>query len=530
MDACVYIITRSYILGGGYRKIVHEFHETASRSYWLALLPNLPKVMQASPFSGRGITIVHGHRHTWEYAEQAKVFHLSKSHWLVNSSDLLLVTNANGSATAQAVLSAHLAYYPHRSKAVSTPSNRGGFTCGHLDALADLAPLWRDAAYLLFLHPDVLLTRYAVNTIGLLMASYRDAAFFVTRFMDSSIEFDTDFFVVRPPLLQGANPFEGMCSCRPPCGKPRHNPSAKPERQLASTLNASSFKRVEMCARFSFNRMPDALGVLHAHTPEEAAAALVHDQPPSPRPTCDVRVVDSRPPLQSPPLGRRVAFIDLGANCGNSLHAVKQMVPAVATATEVYLWEVSPRIVRVWLEPLASADPRVKVIGRPAAASTRNITYRLDDNEFGLDDAAWKARFPCRQKAGFPHQADLWFNFRAKWHGAGRNYTVATMSFLDWFTGLGFSNDDEVYVKVDIEGSEFEVMESFLAQPEMCKVVWWGIEWHADRAQASGLLDGLTPAGLTGLEYAATIIKKFHVRVKECSEQRSRPIPVVSWK
>jgi hypothetical protein len=206
------------------------------------------------------------------------------------------------------------------------------------------------------------------------------------------------------------------------------------------------------------------------------------------------------------------------------------MVPAVATATEVYLWEVSPRIVRVWLEPLASADPRVKVIGRPVAASTRNITYRLDDNEFGLDDAAWKARFPCRQKAGFPHQADLWFNFRAKWHGAGRNYTVATMNFLDWFTGLGFSNEDEVYVKVDIEGSEFEVMESFLAQPEMCKVVWWGIEWHADRAQASGLLDGLTPAGLTGLEYAATIIKKFHVRVKECSEQRSRPIPVVSWK
>jgi hypothetical protein len=104
------------------------------------------------------------------------------------------------------------------------------------------------------------------------------------------------------------------------------------------------------------------------------------------------------------------------------------------------------------------------------------------------------------------------------------------MNFLDWFTGLGFSNEDEVYVKVDIEGSEFEVMESFIAQPEMCKVVWWGIEWHADRAQASGLLDGLTPVGLTGLEYAATIIKKFLVRVKECSEQRSRPIPVVSWK
>ena len=220
----------------------------------------------SSPFAGRGLTLVHGHRHTWEYATQAKVFRQSAEHWLVTNSDLLLAANSNGSEAMHVTLSRHLAHYPHTGKAVALPSNRGGFRCGLLDAIEDLHPTWREASFVISVHPDVFLLPKAVQAIGELMHEHRDTAFFVTRFMDSARAFDVDLIVFRPPLLGGVNPFKGMCSCTPPCGKPRGQPQATPEAALARFLRSSSLKRIEMCSRHSSDRQVDPLGVWHTHS------------------------------------------------------------------------------------------------------------------------------------------------------------------------------------------------------------------------------------------------------------------------
>ena len=99
--------------------------------------------------------MVHGRRHTWEYGKQAKLFNASASHWLESSSDPFLLRNANGSEIVRKSLSAHLPPYPHRQRSVALPSNRGGFRCGHLNAISDTHALWRDADFLISGHPGI---------------------------------------------------------------------------------------------------------------------------------------------------------------------------------------------------------------------------------------------------------------------------------------------------------------------------------------------------------------------------------------
>lgn len=214
----------------------------------------------------RGITLIHGHRHSWEYHEQGMFFNRSASHWLVSSSDLLLIVNANESASERHRLLQQLQYYPHQGKAIALPPNRGGFRCGHLHAIEDTAYAWQNKSFALFLHPDVFLHPLAFSNFGDFMHLHRHAAIFVTRYGGSPIAFDTDLFVFRPLLLSGTNVVHTWCRCGSSCGKPRGQPSATPERQLAASLRASPVTRVEMCTRFSASRRQDSLGVQHAHS------------------------------------------------------------------------------------------------------------------------------------------------------------------------------------------------------------------------------------------------------------------------
>ena len=60
------------------------------------------------------------------------------------------------------------------------------------------------------------------------------------------------------------------------------------------------------------------------------------------------------------------------------------------------LWEVSPRIARVWLQPRAASDPRVRVIAQPAWFEPINVTFKIDTHEASLTDDEWKRRYPCQ--------------------------------------------------------------------------------------------------------------------------------------
>ena len=119
------------------------------------------------------------------------------------------------------------------------------------------------------------------------------------------------------------------------------------------------------------------------------------------------------------------------------------------------------------------------------------------------------------------------FNLRAPWHGKGRNYTVRTKSFHEWFRGLRFTAEDKVYIKMDVEGSEFEVFEHFLTRPEMCLVDWWAIEWHPSQAVTSRIAQ--PPPGKTAEGFVRDVMQQFRSRVTECNQERSTPIVVARW-
>ena len=169
---------------------------------------------------------------------------------------------------------------------------------------------------------------------------------------------------------------------------------------------------------------------------------------------------------------KRRVFIDLGANCGNSLLRFQRKHPEVSF-DDIYLWEVNPRIVRVWLEPRAALDRRIHVISQPAWYTTTNVTFYQDLRSLELSDAAWMEKYPC-QDAGFPPQSDTWRN--------GSSFTKQTIDFEQWFKELALSPHDEAWVKIDIEGAEIPIIRNFMESEHFCAVRWWAIEWHLHRA------------------------------------------------
>ena len=105
-----------------------------------------------------------GHRHAAEYAIQGTLFQLSKQHWLVQTSDLLL--HSNNHRTNRTALERYLTLYPHASKSIHISGSNSGKRCGALEAIAEQRWRWRCYAWVLFLHPDVYLLPGSVASGG----------------------------------------------------------------------------------------------------------------------------------------------------------------------------------------------------------------------------------------------------------------------------------------------------------------------------------------------------------------------------
>ncbi len=181
------------------------------------------------------------------------------------------------------------------------------------------------------------------------------------------------------------------------------------------------------------------------------------------------------------PAGGRRIFIDLGANCGNSYNALKDSTGS--TGYDIaYLWELNPQLVRAYLIPLEKVDPIVRVVPFPAWGNDTNMTFYLDKRDDFLSDEEVVKKYPCTSKRvntrNTPSDSST-FLADQKFHRAGRPLNVQAIGFPGWFRRQNFSKEDRIHLKVDIEGAECSVLDSFMDEGLLCEVSKVMVEWHA---------------------------------------------------
>lgn len=177
--------------------------------------------------------------------------------------------------------------------------------------------------------------------------------------------------------------------------------------------------------------------------------------------------------------GRRI-FIDLGANCGNSYNAIKD--ESGKTKYDIaYLWELNQQLVRAYLLPLEKVDPAVRIVPNPAWGEDTNMTFYMDNRDDGMTDEEIIKRYPCKSKRvntrNTPSDSSTFIQGQ-KFGRAGRAMVVQAIGFPKWFRSQGFTKDDVVHLKVDIEGAECSVLNAFMDEGLLCEVKKVMVEWH----------------------------------------------------
>ena len=160
-----------------------------------------------------GVFFNHGFRHVFEYAEQARLLAPMEHHPLLASSRLVLF-NDNPSVTI-AQLEEIAQTYPFRNRTIMHPGlwkkgGRWGKHCGHLMSLNHARPLWRDADFVLFAHPDVMLHPKAVTSLYAQLQAHPRVGFFVNNFSRPGC-YKTDMFLFRPRRLPDTAFHPRMC-------------------------------------------------------------------------------------------------------------------------------------------------------------------------------------------------------------------------------------------------------------------------------------------------------------------------------
>ena len=160
-----------------------------------------------------GVFFNHGFRHTFEYAEQARLLAPMGNHPLLASSRLVLFNDNPNVTIAQLEDIAHS--YPFRNRTIMHPGlwakgGRWGKHCGHLVGLGHARPLWRDADFVLFAHPDVMLHPEAVTSLYAQLQAHPRAGFFVNNFSRPGC-YKTDMFMFRPRRLPETAFHPWMC-------------------------------------------------------------------------------------------------------------------------------------------------------------------------------------------------------------------------------------------------------------------------------------------------------------------------------
>ena len=175
----------------------------------------------------------------------------------------------------------------------------------------------------------------------------------------------------------------------------------------------------------------------------------------------------------------RKVFIDLGANCGNSFHKIKQNPRNKILnggGWETFLWEANPTLVRLWLMPLAKSDPTITIIPKVASNRSGNASFYLTR---GQESAVTKNDFHGSEcdpnKEQNPSGASSLLSSVPR---AGIPIRVEVVDFAAWLKRMKLRPSDTVVLKIDIEGSEFDVLSNLENTNTICLIDEFLIEWH----------------------------------------------------
>eukprot|EP00997_Jenningsia_sp_PLL12_P005525 NODE_2148_length_977_cov_11.340517_g1762_i0.p1 GENE.NODE_2148_length_977_cov_11.340517_g1762_i0~~NODE_2148_length_977_cov_11.340517_g1762_i0.p1 ORF type:complete len:320 (-),score=93.03 NODE_2148_length_977_cov_11.340517_g1762_i0:18-947(-) len=166
----------------------------------------------------------------------------------------------------------------------------------------------------------------------------------------------------------------------------------------------------------------------------------------------------------------RTIFVDLGANCGNSYEYFLR--DFVHNPTVAYLFEFHPELIGEYLDPLAKRDKRVVLI--KAAAYTRDGTV-----DVYLDSRHEKpGQIPCvaQKKARNPHGVNSLFK-GFKRGRASALISAAAVDLVAWMR-RHLCAKDKVYMKMDVEGAEYMLIDAMMTAGVQCLVDEYFIEFH----------------------------------------------------
>jgi FkbM family methyltransferase len=188
----------------------------------------------------------------------------------------------------------------------------------------------------------------------------------------------------------------------------------------------------------------------------------------------------------------RKVFIDLGANCGNSFKRLRNQKRLEGSDWEAWLWEANPQMVHFYLNDLALQDKRVRVV--PLAAWTENKKMQFFLTK-GQEDVTDITKFKAHQcKAGSHYQpsgASSLFSGkgdggaddarrRTSKYKPGKAIEVDAVDFNSWLADQDLTQQDEVILKIDIEGAEIPLLKHMVdAGDEICTIDHFLIEWHS---------------------------------------------------
>lgn len=211
--------------------------------------------------------------------------------------------------------------------------------------------------------------------------------------------------------------------------------------------------------------------------------------------------------------GTRHAFLDLGANDGQSLGKFRRdwLPLARGPYTHVVAFEMNTffrHALQAALQPLTgelvegavwttdgSMTANMQMPGS-RVASKNGVLYNMTSSALAVGGVALNKHAKRQVKAASTHE---------------RSMSVRTIDFARWLS-TRFCRDDTVEVKMDIEGAEFEVLEHLLRTGSAPLIDTLAIEWHTSKRGQGGakallmkrqakIASGLTRAGCKVIEW-----------------------------
>eukprot|EP00316_Scyphosphaera_apsteinii_P023821 CAMPEP_0119311408 /NCGR_PEP_ID=MMETSP1333-20130426/22303_1 /TAXON_ID=418940 /ORGANISM="Scyphosphaera apsteinii, Strain RCC1455" /LENGTH=336 /DNA_ID=CAMNT_0007315771 /DNA_START=80 /DNA_END=1090 /DNA_ORIENTATION=- len=159
--------------------------------------------------AGVGLFMVLTHSRTLELSLHARILALSQQHWVVATSDMLLM--CNDIAVSRAMLLNALRSYPQQLRMLIHTRVNLGYRCGHMHAMLASATVWSPYPWICYTSgPDIYLMPPFIAKMGVLLpdAAKHGVGLIAdpfSRWPGSHSTLSMDVFVIRPHALVAAN-------------------------------------------------------------------------------------------------------------------------------------------------------------------------------------------------------------------------------------------------------------------------------------------------------------------------------------